>query len=153
MGSPTLTLEDALRDVTRLGMDTAAIIYFVEANPTRVDQCRAVFREVLNGRIIAFTSLLTLTETLVHPLRNADRVLEEEYRVLLLETDGIISLSVDAPTAHRAADLRARYGLRTPDAIQLATAIGAGCEAFLTNDGGLRRVKEFRVIVLDDLTL
>ena len=103
--------------------------------------------------MVAITSVVTLTETLVHPLRNADTALAEEYRVLLLETEGIVSLPVDAATAHLAAELRARYALRTPDAIQIATAIGAGCDAFLTNDGGLRRVTELRIIVLDDLTL
>jgi predicted nucleic acid-binding protein len=55
--------------------------------------------------------------------------------------------------AERAADLRARYNVRTPDAIQLATALEAGCDAFLTNDLALRRVAELRVLVLGTLAL
>jgi predicted nucleic acid-binding protein len=43
--------------------------------------------------------------------------------------------------------------LRTPDALQIATALEAGCEAFLSNDAGLRRVTELRVLILDDLEL
>ena len=35
----------------------------------------------------------------------------------------------------QAALLRAKYGLRTPDAIQLATAQEAGASSFVTNDG------------------
>jgi predicted nucleic acid-binding protein len=60
---------------------------------------------------------------------------------------------VHSAAARLAADLRARYSLRTPDAIQVATAIGAGCMAFLTNDRGLRPVMELRILVLEDLTL
>jgi predicted nucleic acid-binding protein len=41
--------------------------------------------------------------------------------------------------------------LRLPDALQIAVALEAGCEAFLTNDLTLKRVVELRVLVLDDL--
>src|SRR2546429_650839 len=101
-------------------MDTSPFIYFVEANPTYLAACREVFRRVSGGRVTAYTSLLTLTETLVYPLRNADATLEAEYRALLLASIGIVSLPLDAATASGAADLRARYGLRTPDAVQVA---------------------------------
>jgi predicted nucleic acid-binding protein len=49
------------------------------------------------------------------------------------------------------AELRARDQLRTPDALQVASALGAGCEAFLTNDLALRRVTELHVLVLGEL--
>ena len=56
------------------------------------------------------------------------------------------------PVAYLAADLRARYNLRTPDAIQIATAILTGCDAFLTNDDGLRRVSaEMPVIIMHEI--
>jgi hypothetical protein len=79
--------------------------------------------------------------------------LEAEYCTLLLGTAGIVPLPLDAVIARGAAELRARYALRTPDAVQVATAISVGCQAFLTNDRGLQRVNELRVLVLDDLTL
>ncbi len=53
--------------------------------------------------------------------------------------------------ADTAAELRARFRLRTPDALQLATAIETGCGAFLTNDHASRRVTDIRVLILDDL--
>jgi predicted nucleic acid-binding protein len=55
--------------------------------------------------------------------------------------------------AERAAELRARYRIKLPDAIQLAAAISEGWEAFLTNDRRLAQVVEIRVLVLDDLEL
>ena len=147
-----MTLADALSGITLLGMDTSPFIYYVEDRAPYADQCEHVLERITAGEVTAYTSVLTLTEALVHPLRNADAALETDYATLLLETEGIVSLPLDATTARNAADLRARYRLRTPDAIQVATAMGVGCEAFLTNDGGLRRVTELRVIVLDDLS-
>jgi predicted nucleic acid-binding protein len=62
-------------------------------------------------------------------------------------------VSIDPETAKVAADLRARYNLRTPDALQLATAIKAGCDAFLTNDATLKKVTELKILVLSELQL
>jgi predicted nucleic acid-binding protein len=148
-----MKLSDALQGVAALGMDTAPFIYFVEKHPTRYPLCRAVFAAVTAGSLVMHTSTATLTETLVLPLRQGQQALTDEYKELLLETIGINTLPVSAIIAERAADLRARYNLRTPDAMQLAAALEAGCDAFLTNDAALQRVTEIRVIVLDQLTL
>jgi hypothetical protein len=45
--------------------------------------------------------------------------------------------------------LRARYQIRTPDAIQIAAAIDFGARLFLTNDDRVRRVTEIEVVVLE----
>jgi len=47
--------------------------------------------------------------------------------------------------------LRAQYSLTLLDALQIAAALSAGCEALLTNDVRLQRVTELRVIVLAEL--
>jgi predicted nucleic acid-binding protein len=148
-----VTVADALRGVTKIGLDTAPVIYFVEANRAYVDVCRAVFAPIANGTLAAVTSAVTLTETLVSPLRTQNAVLETEYRDLLLNTNGVTLLPVDVAVAERPADLRARYNLKTPDALQVATALENGCQAFLTNDAGLRRVAaEIGILVLGELT-
>lgn len=54
-------------------------------------------------------------------------------------------VSLDAHVADISSDLRARYGLCTPDAIQVATAIHQRADAFVTNDEGLRRIKEMKI--------
>jgi hypothetical protein len=38
-------------------------------------------------------------------------------------------------------------------ALQVATAIAAGCDAFLTNDAGLKRVTEIIILMLDEREL
>lgn len=125
------------------------MIYFVEAHPTFLPLAREVFRRVFHGNLVGYCSVIALTEAFTHPRRNRDRAQEEAYRTLVGE---LLMLNVNEVIAARAADLRARYSLRTPDALHLATAIEARCQAFLTNDNGLRRVAELRVLVLGALT-
>jgi predicted nucleic acid-binding protein len=71
------------------------------------------------------------------------------YRQILVTT--IHLFDVNRSIAERATDLRARYNLRTPDALHVATALISSCDAILTNDNGMKRVREIRVLVLDDL--
>ena len=52
--------------------------------------------------------------------------------------------------AMRAAELRARYGLRTPDAIHCATALAARCDGLLTNDKAFLRISAELPIYLFD---
>lgn len=63
----------------------------------------------------------------------------------------LVLYAVDESVAIRAAELRARYELRTPDALQIATTLTHHCDAFLTNDAQLKQVDAVRVLVLDDL--
>ena len=53
--------------------------------------------------------------------------------------------------ADRAAQLRVDYNLRTPDAVQLATALDSGATGFISNDKLFKRATGLDVILLDDL--
>ncbi len=146
-------LADALAGVTRIGFDTAPFVYFVERHPSYLDLVREVLRLVDAGMPTAYSSVITLTEVLTQPLRVGNLTLADEYRSRLVNSHNLILKAIGPVTADLAAELRARHRLRTPDALQVATALEAGCEAFLCNDRGLRRVTELRVLVLDDLEL
>lgn len=150
-GTLVIQLADALAEVKRLGFDTAPIIYFVEAHPRYGPVMLEVIRRVDAGELTGVTSVVTLIEVLTQPMKLGAVELQVQYKDLLVNTAFFETVDIDPEIAVLAATLRARYNLRTPDALQVAASISAGCEAFLTNDVGLRRLKELRVIVLDDL--
>ena len=58
---------------------------------------------------------------------------------------------VNRQVAVKSAKLRASYSLKTPDAIQLSVAIINDATHFITNDVNLKKVKEIKVIVLDEI--
>jgi predicted nucleic acid-binding protein len=94
-----------------------------------------------------------LTEVLVLPIQKGQPGLQMAYTDLLLKSTNFYLEPIGALIAARAARVRASYHLRTPDALQVATAMEQGCQAFLTNDRAFLRVSELRVLLLDDLTL
>jgi predicted nucleic acid-binding protein len=146
-------LADALTGVARLGLDTAPIIYFIEAHPQYDAATSALFQLIADGAITGVTSVISLLEVLVQPLRQGNTQLQQQYQDLLLHSTNFQTVPVSAEVAGLGAELRARYQLRTPDALQIAAALNAGCTAFVTNDIALRRVMELRVLVLDELAL
>jgi len=116
---------EALRG-TVVGLDTAPLIYFIEENSTYLPFVPPFFEAVDHGEFRVTTSVLTLTEVLVHPMRQGDHELADQYRRVLLHASQVTVVPVSETIAEEAAQLRARHGLRTPDAIQMATAIRSG---------------------------
>jgi predicted nucleic acid-binding protein len=155
MGSPAMTkLDDALRGISRLGLDTSPVIYFIEANPKYDAVVTEVFQRITGGAPEGFSSVISLAEVLVLPLRQGDQKLVKDFTDLLSHSRHFTLSSITPTIAVSAADLRARYtSLRTPDALQIAAALDSKCQAFLTNDVKLRQVKELPILILDDLEL
>lgn len=81
-------------------------------------------------------SPLVLMECLVGPLRSGDFGLRDEYREFFAMQAW---LGLADEVFELAAELRARYNLKTPDAIHLAAAIHHGCDEFWTNGHRLDR--------------
>jgi predicted nucleic acid-binding protein len=60
-------------------------------------------------------------------------------------------VGLDRPILRAAAQLRAIHSrLRTPDALQLATALAVSATAFVTNDRELPPIPGLRIVNLDD---
>lgn len=148
-----MKIDDALVGIDRLYIETTPLIYLVERNVTYIERVRSVIRKAESDGIQLFSSVISLTEVLTHPIRLGESHLEDAYRRILLDREYLVLNSINIAIAERAAQLRARYNLRTPDALHLATAMDASCEAFLTNDLSLKRVAEIRVLALDDLEI
>lgn len=142
-------LVDELQGV-RVCMDTAPIIYFIEKNPKYLGVLKPVFLEIDTGRIKAITSTITLLEVLVHPFRTKNVILAEKYRDILLYSGGLTTFEIFHEVSEMSSKLRAKYSIRTPDAIQIAVGLLYRASKFLTNDSVLKKVSDIDVLVLDD---
>ncbi|OGP39072.1 MAG: hypothetical protein A2090_06485 [Deltaproteobacteria bacterium GWD2_42_10] len=109
-----------------------------------------LFVEINKGNVEAITSTITLLEVLVLPLKNNNKILADKYREILLYSEGFTTFEVLHEVSELAAKLRAKYNIKTPDAIQIATAILYGASLFLTNDPNLKKVADITVFILDD---
>jgi predicted nucleic acid-binding protein len=136
---------------TIVGLDTAPLIYFIEKHSIYLPLVSPFFLAVERGEIQAVTSTLTLTEVLVHPYKHGNLSLGRQFSRILLHSSNLKTLPVSAEIAANAARLRVVYGLKIPDAIQLATAQLNSATAFLSNDAELAAVPGLEVVLLDRL--
>jgi predicted nucleic acid-binding protein len=131
-----------------VALDTAPVIYFIEENPLYLEKISPFFEAIDKGEIKTITSVITLLEVLVHPLRNNNQELAQKYRDILSNTEGLTIVPLTSVIAEEAARIRARYNLSTPDAIQIATAIHMEASFFLTNDQRLLSIPTPKVLVI-----
>lgn len=122
--------------------DTNVFIHGTEGpdnSPLRLAITSLFLAEHDRKKPILKTSLLTVSELMVHPYRSKDSQLEAAYRVFWQTSDFLEIGPIDLDIALNAAELRANYpSLKLPDAIHLATALAFGCSVFLTADEGIK---------------
>jgi predicted nucleic acid-binding protein len=136
--------------VEAIFLDTAPVIYYVEAHATFGEIVEPLFEMLDASDLRAVTSPVTLAEAMVLPLRANDSELWLLFQELLISGPSMRMQQIDGTVGLRAARIRAEHNVTLTDAFQLAAAIEAGCDAFLTNDSDLRRVTEIRVLILSD---
>ena len=128
-----------------LAIDTAIFIYFIEKNPRFLPLIDPLFRAADDGTRELVTSALTLLEVLVVPLRAGNRSVADRYEALLTHSRGIRLVDLTRDQLRAAAQLRATTSVKTPDALQLAAAIGTGCRTMLTNDRRIPSIPGLRI--------
>lgn len=140
-----------LREHSSVAIDTSPFIYFFESSTDVAPLVRVLFDHVQSNLVSAITSVITITELLTFPLDHErdDRAALTEQRIRAIGNLRIVD--VDQAIARHAAQLRSLYGLRTPDAIHVATAMEMSATAFVTNDIRLKRVQGIDVVLLGEL--
>lgn len=129
-------------------LDTCVFIYFIEENPNFLELILPIFEAIDQGLLVAVTSGITLIETLVVPFRSSDHVLADQYERILTRSPGVRMYELDQELLRQGAYLRAHFGLKTPDALQIAAAKRGGCLAFITNDRRLPDIEKLKIIQL-----
>jgi len=144
-------LPGPLRSVRRVALDTMVFIYAFEQHPEWGPLVQSVFQAVEDGRLKAATSTISVVECLTKPLREGRHEVVALYEALFSTFPNLEVLPIGVAVARKAARIRARHGVSTPDALQMAAALEAGAECLLTHDLGLPEIEGLRLLRVKDL--
>jgi len=146
-----MTFDETLAQYDSVFIDTAPIIYYIEAHPQFGSLARRLVETFQAEKLQAYSSVITLVEVLPKPVELGNRDLAAQFTTFLRNGINLTLLDVTADIAESAGELRGQYpALRGMDAMQIAVALAAKAEAFVTNDVRLKQVKAIEVIVLKD---
>lgn len=144
-------LRTFLRRHRRVALDTSIFIYQLETNPRYLAFTDHIFSWLERPGSKAVTSTITMTELLVQPYRDSDEQRADEFYGLLSTYPNLDWIAPNLEIADLAARIRALHRLRTPDALQAATAVHTLATGLITNDPVFERVPDFETVVLDKL--
>lgn len=134
-----------------IGIDTALLIYLFEDSVDFADASAKIMKKVEDGKYSAIFSCIGMIELMTGPKKLGRIDLAHEYKVRLMEFPNLRIIGINENIVDIASTLRAKYGIRTPDAIHIATAIDGGANSFITNDKLLQKIKEIKVVLLSDV--
>ncbi|MEX1316815.1 MAG: type II toxin-antitoxin system VapC family toxin [Synechococcaceae cyanobacterium] len=121
-----------------LYVDSCVLIYALEEDPCfGIAARRGLADAVARNQALAISPLVQL-ECLVGPLARQQSELLLRYQNWLRHFHW---LGINDTTFSMATELRARHGLKTPDALHLATALQHGCRALISNDKRFERAE------------
>jgi predicted nucleic acid-binding protein len=140
----------SLKGIASLYLDANILIYLVEGNAELGALVLAAFREIEARNVTLYTSEITLTECLNGAYKVDLEELAQKYLELLGSTEFITLFPVQSDVCIEAARLGAAHRLKTVDAIHLATATLAGCQALLSTDDGFRSTEAVQAIRLSE---
>lgn len=129
-------------------LDSSCFIYFVEGRAEFTQKLVPIFRQIENGSIQAFSSIISVSEVLVRPIKQNNQDLIDRYHNLFTNYPSLQITSPSYKTALSAALIRAKYNFKLPDCYQLALAVESGCKAFYTNDDRLQKFSNLKMVLL-----
>jgi len=131
-------------------LDTNIFIYLIEENPSYLNQVYKLLEFLEKNKYEIVTSTLTLGEILTKPYKDNRMDLVKRYKSFFSEMKLI---ELNSEIASLFAKVRADYKIKTPDAVQLASAVYAKANLFVTNDDRLSRFEseECRVVLLGEV--
>ncbi len=131
-------------------LDTMVFIYHFENHPLFANLTQVIFERMEGGLLTSLASVICLTEIYSGPLQKGYVSLFEEYKRVFATYPNLSLIPVTPEIAEQAAVLKAKYQIRTPDAIHVATGLVHKAEAIVSNDETLRAIKELEVLTLSD---
>ena len=132
-----------------VALDTNIFIYYFEGNEIFGQKAKSIFDQLTDNKLTAVVNITALAELLSSSKLSKKAV--KETKKLFLSIPNLEIYQVDETIATESAEIRREYGFRLFDSIQLATARLAKAQAFITNDGKLRKFKDLKIILIKDI--
>jgi len=139
----TKSIEAFLERHIRIGLDTSVFIFQLEENPKYRELVNKIFVWLEGPRAHSVTSTVTMLELLVKPYQLSDIDSVNKFYALLSTYPHLEWIAPTLEIADLAAKLRAEYNLRTPDALQVATALSLEATGFISNDTAYTNIFDF----------
>lgn len=130
----------------RVFIDTNIIIYFLERNALFFEKVIPYFERAESGEIELFTSPVSYMETIIPVIKKQDIDLESKYNYLFKNFLNTIDINLEI--GRIGAEIRAKYNVKAPDALQIACAINSECKKFVTADKELDKIKKIEIVIL-----
>lgn len=132
-----------------ISLDSNIFIRALDDKGPLGDQARNLLEHIKQIRPGISISTILLEEFFVKVFKQK-RESKLDYIMDFLTLGGLVSiLEIDKQIAIMAAKIRAKYGIKAPDALHLASAIQSGARFFMTTDRRLpRAVEGLKIIVL-----
>lgn len=122
-------------DITRVLLDASALIGYLKGEPDFA-VLKSLMAAVDRGDVTLVESTAILTEVIPrHANDTSGHATARSSVRALLEDPATELVDVSTPIARKAAELRVRHGLKTWDAVHLATAILAKADVLVVRDG------------------
>ena len=131
-----------------LFLDACVVIYWIEAVEPFYSKLISTLRGIHTQypEAVFAVSRLSWLECRVKPLHENDHFLLDLYEQFFA-ADNLNIIELDAQVIDTATHLRVQYNLRTPDALQAASALTvSGQIQFITGDVKFKSIQELQVL-------
>ncbi len=134
-----------------VGVDTMLFIYLFENNKKYFLIVKELFYLLEKEKITVVTSIISPIEIISTPSIEEYPEKQRLYLSFFKKMKNLRIKEIDWELVEKVGYFRRKYNLRTPDAIQLTTAIESQAKIFMTNDIKFKKVTEIPVLILDEV--
>ena len=146
------SITDRLGRAHLVHLDARVLAFHLLGEGPLVALTREVVGAMRDGRVRAQTSVMTLYQLLAELYRRGESARASELARDLTVHGGLLMVPASPEIAIQAAEVRAQLGGRPERALQVATALVARADVFLTTESGLRRIAGMSVLNLEDFS-
>ncbi|HET7700509.1 MAG TPA: PIN domain-containing protein [Candidatus Limnocylindria bacterium] len=131
-----MALERAIPRGEAVLLDTSSLAAYLGSEPTSAIAAFLIDEYVRSGRNRAVVSAVSVTELLVRPIRGGHHDVGRSILEFLRTFANLDIVPVDLTVATIAAALRARDGMKVPDALIAASGLDRSAAVAISDDAG-----------------